>query len=237
MITVKSAELIISIITFFIAYATAVTIAGSFRAWVAEKMGDDTGQMLGLTSLNPLIHIDFIGIIFLFLFSFGWGKHVPINPFNITEPHRKWKMGIAYLSDTFAYFISALIGIVFIVGTYGLEMLLVARTMLVCRSMTHLYLVESCPTLSSFAITISFIVIAFVYLNVLLCVLSLILNGFSLLMYFIIERSARYDTYNYYLIFLVPIILIVLFSEPMRLIAIQLISYAGYSIARLLRMV
>ena len=178
MISLKSAELIITIITFFIAYATAVTLAGSFRAWVAEKMGDDTGQMMGLASLNPLMHIDFIGVIFLLLFSFGWGKHVPINPFNIHEPHRKWKMAAAYLSDTCAYFISALIGIVFIVGAYGLEMLMIARTMLVCRSMTHLYLVESCPTLSSFGITISFIVIAFVYLNVLLCVLSLISNGY-----------------------------------------------------------
>ena len=238
MITLKSAELLISIITFFIAYLVAVTVAGSFRAWVAKKMGDDTGEMLGLLTLNPIAHIDAIGLIFLIMFYFGWGRYVPINPFNIKEPHRGWRLALAYLSDTFAYFMSALVGIVVLVSMYGIRMLYIAQTMLVyIQNMTHLYLVESCPTISSLSITLSFIIIAFIYLNVVLGVLSLILNGFSLAMYFMMERSAQYNTYNYYLIILIPIILIILFSDALRRLTIELISYAGYGIAYLLGMV
>lgn len=238
MITLKSAELLISIITFFIAYLVAVTVAGSFRAWVAKQMGDNTGEMMGLLTLNPIAHIDVIGLIFLIMFYFGWGKYVPINPFNIHEPHRGWRLALAYLSDTFAYFMSALVGIIVLVSTFGIRMLYIAQTMLVyIQNMTHLYLVESCPTISSLSITLSFIIIAFIYLNVVLGVLSLILNGFSLAMYFMMERSAQYNTYNYYLIILIPIILIILFSDALRRLTIELISYAGYGIAYLLGMV
>lgn len=238
MVSLKSAELLISVMTFFIAYLGAVTIAGFFRAWTARKMGDDTAQMMGLMTLNPLDHVDMIGLVFLLLFYFGWGKYIPINPFNIQDPHRRIKLIITYLSDSVAYLMCALVGIVFLIAAFGVHMLFVANTMLVCvQNMTHLYLVQACPTFSSLSITLSFIIIAFVYLNVILGVLNLILNSFSLLMYFIMERSTNYKTYNYYLIVLVPIILIVLFSEPLRILAIKLISMTGYSIAHLLHVV
>lgn len=238
MVSLKSAELLISVMTFLIAYLGAVTIAGFFRAWTARKMGDDTAQMMGLMTLNPLDHVDMIGLVFLLLFYFGWGKYVPINPFNIQDPNRRIKLMLTYLSDSVAHLTCALVGIVFLIAAFGVHMLFVANTMLVCvQNMTHLYLVQACPTFSSLSITLSFIIIAFVYLNVILGVLNLILNSFSLLMYFIMERSTNYKTYNYYLIVLVPIILIVLFSEPLRILAIKLISMTGYSIARLLHVV
>ena len=69
----------------------------------AKKMGDDTAEMMGLMTLNPIDHIDMIGLVFLLFFYFGWGKYVPINPFNIQDPHRKIKLIATYLSDSFAY--------------------------------------------------------------------------------------------------------------------------------------
>lgn len=238
MITVRNAEFLISLMTFLLAYMAAITIAGAFRAWIAKKMGDETAESVGFLTLNPFAHVDMIGVVFLLVFYFGWGRYIPINPFNIHAPRRHLKLVAAYLSDTFAYFLSALIGIILLIVTVGPRMLLVARHMLICvQNMSHLYLVNSCPTLSSLTITLSFIVIAFVYLNVILGVLNFILNTFSLAMYLIMERSTRYSTFNYYVIVLVPIILIFLFSEPLRLLSIQLISVVGYSISRLLGMV
>jgi hypothetical protein len=238
MITVRSAELLIGLMTFLLANTVAITLAGAFRAWVAKKMGDDTADYAGFLTLNPLAHIDIIGIIFLLIFYFGWGRYIPINPFNIHGPYRRLKLFVAYLSDTFAYFLSALIGIIVLIITVGPQMLVIAQHMLICvQKMSHLYLITACPTLSSLTITLSFIVIAFVYLNVVLGVLNLILNSFSLAMYLIMERSTQYSTYNYYLIFLIPIFLILLFSEPLRLLAIYAISIVGYSISYLLGMV
>ena len=234
MISVRNAEITVGLITFFIAYIVAVTLAGFVRAWSAKKMGDNTAEYLGLLTLNPLAHIDIVGVVFLFLFYFGWGRYVPINPFNIRSPLRNIKLFIVYLSDTLTYFFSALIGIIILVLTAGPRMVDIARHMLICvQHMSHLYLIHTCPTLSSLAITLSFIVIAFIYLNVILGVLNLILNIFSLGIYFLLNRSSRYDTYNYYLIILIPIILIFLFSEPLRILAIHGIAIVGYWVALL----
>ncbi|MFZ1073261.1 MAG: site-2 protease family protein [Verrucomicrobiia bacterium] len=65
------------------------------HAWVAMKCGDDTAQLQGRVSLNPLVHIDPIGTVLLPLimlftpmgrFLIGWAKPVPVNPYNLRHP-------------------------------------------------------------------------------------------------------------------------------------------------------
>ena len=236
MLFVRNAELIITSLTFLIAYIASATLAGSFRAWVAKSVGDDTGELLGFLTLNPLMHIDMIGIVFLLFFYFGWGRFVPINPHNISQPHRYLKLVAAYFSDSFAYIASALVGIILLIIMAGPQMMLVAQFMLM-ENMSHAYLVYMCPNLSSFIITLSFIVLAFVYLNVILGIINLILNSFGLLVYLLTERSNRDQEHNFYLIMLVPIIVVLLFSEPLRRLVIRLITIVGYSISHILGLI
>lgn len=233
MLLVHTIEFIITSLTFFIAYIASVTIAGSFRAWVAKEAGDDTAEMLGFLTLNPLAHIDLVGTFFLLFFYFGWGRFVPINPHNITEPHRYLKLAAAYFSDSVAYLGSALIGLIVLIFLAGQQMLAVSQFMLM-ENMSHAYLVHMCPNLSSMTITVSFILLAFIYLNVILGIINLILNLFGLLVYLITERSDRHDEFNFYLIMLVPIIVVLLFSEPLRRLLIRLITIAGYTIGHFL---
>ena len=49
------------------------------HAFVAYKCGDPTPKMEGRITLNPLKHIDPIGIICCALFGFGWANPVKIN--------------------------------------------------------------------------------------------------------------------------------------------------------------
>lgn len=67
----------------------AVFIGFSFHefahAMAAYKMGDDTARLSGRLTLDPLAHIDPLGIIMLVLFRFGWAKPVPINPYNFKD--------------------------------------------------------------------------------------------------------------------------------------------------------
>ena len=64
----------------------AVIIAMTFHefahAWVATKLGDDTPRIQGRLNLNPMSHIDPIGILCLIVVGFGWGRPVQINPRN-----------------------------------------------------------------------------------------------------------------------------------------------------------
>ncbi len=58
------------------------------HGWMAQRRGDPTAAMLGRITLNPIPHIDPLGL-FVFVitsltspFIFGWAKPVPINARN-----------------------------------------------------------------------------------------------------------------------------------------------------------
>lgn len=53
------------------------------HVYAAKLQGDNTGQQLGRLTLNPLAHIDAMGLLFLLLAGFGWGKPAPYNPYNL----------------------------------------------------------------------------------------------------------------------------------------------------------
>jgi Zn-dependent protease len=52
------------------------------HAVVAYKLGDNTPKLQGRVTINPLAHIDWIGLAALFFCGFGWGQPVQINPYN-----------------------------------------------------------------------------------------------------------------------------------------------------------
>lgn len=67
----------------------ALVIHEYAHAQVADWMGDDTPRMMGRLTLNPVAHIDPVGLIMLLVASFGWAKPVMINPGNF----RNWRKG------------------------------------------------------------------------------------------------------------------------------------------------
>lgn len=58
------------------------------HGWMARRCGDDTADLSGRLTLNPIAHIDPIGSILLLLTGFGWAKPVPINPVRMRNMHR-----------------------------------------------------------------------------------------------------------------------------------------------------
>lgn len=57
----------------------AITIHEYAHGRAAFHLGDPTAKQLGRLSFNPLIHLDPMGAICLFLFNFGWAKPVPVD--------------------------------------------------------------------------------------------------------------------------------------------------------------
>lgn len=86
-----------------------LTVHEFAHAKVAYLMGDDTADSLGRCSLNPMRHIDWIGLICLFFMGFGWGKPVPVNPWNLTGKNRKLKQVAISAAGIVTNFIVALI--------------------------------------------------------------------------------------------------------------------------------
>ena len=78
---------------------TQFIILLTFHEWghakSANMLGDSTARDQGRLSLNPAVHIDPIGTLFLPLIGsllgggfFGWAKPVPVNPYNLKSPRR-----------------------------------------------------------------------------------------------------------------------------------------------------
>ncbi len=58
------------------------------HAAVAYKLGDNTPKLQGRVTINPMAHIDWMGLAALFFCGFGWGQPVQINPYNFKHRRR-----------------------------------------------------------------------------------------------------------------------------------------------------
>ena len=75
-------------LAWILAIFISLTIHEFSHALVGKLRGDSTAEREGRLTLNPLAHLDPIGMIPLLLFGFGWAKPVPFNPYNLKNP--KW---------------------------------------------------------------------------------------------------------------------------------------------------
>ena len=76
-------------------WQTAVLVAASLlcitfhetcHGLAAYRLGDNTAKRMWRLSLNPLKHVDLMGLIMMALFRFGWAKPVPVDMRNFKNP-------------------------------------------------------------------------------------------------------------------------------------------------------
>lgn len=56
-----------------------ITVHETCHGLAAFWMGDDTAKRQGRLSLNPLRHVDIVGLIMMAIARFGWAKPVPVD--------------------------------------------------------------------------------------------------------------------------------------------------------------
>lgn len=89
---------------------TAVPVHECAHAWVAEKMGDDTGRKQGRITLNPFAHLTLWGSLMMILVGFGWGKPVMVDSRNFKDP--KKGMVLTSLAGPASNFIMAFLSMI-----------------------------------------------------------------------------------------------------------------------------
>ena len=63
-----------------------ITVHETCHGLAAYLMGDDTAKRMGRLSLNPLRHVDLMGLVMMALVRFGWAKAVPIDMRKFRNP-------------------------------------------------------------------------------------------------------------------------------------------------------
>ncbi len=71
-----------------------ITFHETCHGLAALAMGDPTAKRMGRLSLNPLKHVDLMGLAMLVIARFGWAKPVPVDPRYFRNP----KAGMAVTS-------------------------------------------------------------------------------------------------------------------------------------------
>ena len=56
-----------------------ITVHETCHGFMAWKLGDPTAKNAGRLTLNPLKHIDLMGLVLMAIAKFGWAKPVPID--------------------------------------------------------------------------------------------------------------------------------------------------------------
>lgn len=163
----------------------AIAVHEFSHALIADHLGDPTPRLQGRLNLNPFVHIDLFGLLFLFFFGFGWGKPVQFDPYNLKHPRKD--AALISIAGPTSNFIMAII----------LSLLL--RLFIILHQ--------------SFLFTISsFILVPFITLNVVLGVFNLLpihpLDGFKIVGGILPEEKARewYQLERFGMIFLLMLI-------------------------------
>ena len=77
---------LISILIAIIPALICITIHELAHGYIAYKLGDSTAKNEGRLTLNPIKHIDPMGLLMMIVFRFGWAKPVPVNMYNFKNP-------------------------------------------------------------------------------------------------------------------------------------------------------
>jgi len=90
----------------------ALTVHEYSHGYIAYRLGDNTAKNMGRLTLNPISHIDPIGMIMLFIIGMGWAKPVPINMYAFSRPKRD--LAVSAAAGPLSNFImAAIVGLLF----------------------------------------------------------------------------------------------------------------------------
>ena len=128
------------------AFITALTFHEFAHGLVAKVQGDDTAERMGRLTLNPIPHIDPIGLLAALLAGFGWARPVPYNPYNL-RPGRFSEALVAFAGPGANLAIALGAALLLRVGIVPLEMAQVVFTVALVNIMLFLFNLIPVPPL------------------------------------------------------------------------------------------
>jgi len=114
-----------------------ITLHELSHGYVAYKLGDNTAKNSGRLTLNPIKHIDVMGLVMLVVCRFGWAKPVPVNMNNFKNPKRG--MAITALAGPVS---NLIIGVIFLF-IYGLFYIFLSKDNQFCSILNEMVLVTA----------------------------------------------------------------------------------------------
>ncbi len=163
----------------------AMTVHEFAHNYVADRMGDPEPRRLGRLTLNPFVHINWIGWLMFAIIGFGILGSAPISPFRMPAENRRWRWLAAVAAGPVS------------------NLLLAIVTAIVIRILIGFGVINALPSL------VNTILLQMVFFNVILFLFNLIplfpLDGWQVAYALLPPRQAyaweRYQMTTYYIFF------------------------------------
>ncbi len=219
------AECLFALLILITAYFISHTINGYLQAYFISLLGDDTAKESGYMSLNPLVHIDLIGFLFLIFLGIGWFQTVPIDPYAFLGPWRHLRLVLAYASEAIISVFLATLALFLSVFFYG-SLLTHMVLFQLFKYYSKLYLIffaspdklniaELFTQQSTLSVVIVFLLASIVYLNLFIATISCIYNAFQYAFIIGHERGYSYMEYAEYMAILGPLLILIVFGDAL----------------------
>ncbi len=114
-----SADYFLNLILSLPGILLAISFHEMSHGFAADYMGDPTPKNAGRLTLNPLKHIDPLGLLSMVLFRFGWAKPVPVNPIYFKD--RKKGMILVSLSGILTNLLLGFLGMAMYLAVVPLQ--------------------------------------------------------------------------------------------------------------------
>ena len=79
---------VLSVLLSVIPSLVCITLHELSHGLVAYALGDDTAKRAGRLTLNPIRHLDWMGLVMMVVAHVGWARPVPVNMMNFRDPKR-----------------------------------------------------------------------------------------------------------------------------------------------------
>ena len=186
----------------------SISLHDSAQAWMANRLGDPTGRMMGRISMNPAKHFDVWGMVvwpILFIFRspliLGWGKPVPMTSRNFRNPSRDEM--IATLAGPGIQLLTAIVALIVLVILRHVQhdsRILLLITSQLAEQRNLLVPTDALPAIFPLYLFLYFCVLV----NLLLFVFNLLplpfLDGGKILIHYLPYNAAKtYESLSFYM--------------------------------------
>ena len=97
------------------AIVIGITFHEFMHAFSAYKLGDRTPKAQGRVTLNPIAHLDPIGLVALIFVGFGWGRPVQVNPYAFRKNMRLSNLIVDIAGVTANFALAIIFSFIFVV--------------------------------------------------------------------------------------------------------------------------
>ena len=111
-----STDWLISILLTIPGVLLALSVHECAHGWMSYKLGDPTARNFGRLTLNPVKHIDLMGLLCMIFVGFGWAKPVPVNARYYKKPRRD--MALVAAAGPISNLIMSVIGLLLVFISY-----------------------------------------------------------------------------------------------------------------------